>query len=198
MVLERLKTMQRKSMLVLQALWQGRKKSILKFKRYEHNVLHDKIFAALKSLRDPAKLVLDMSKSFFETGLDEVENDAIRKRCVYLLEQLIKISPSITPDVEHEAREFAGFWKQKLNWAKFSKTHFGYLQFLAAYQLAMSCKGKDLLSLFKASYFAATLYPPEKIVDLCCALGLQDKIPGRKISLRLDLGYRNMKGDLKL
>ncbi|XP_074320873.1 uncharacterized protein LOC141657511 [Silene latifolia] len=144
----------------------------------EHNILHDNILAALKSAPDPAKLVLDTSWSFFETGLDEVDNDAIRTRCIYLLEQLIKLSPPINPDVEHEAREFAAFWKGRLSLATpVPITHFGYLHLLAAYKLAKSYKGGLLLSCFKTSYFAAKLYPPEKNVDLCCALGVQDEIP---------------------
>ena len=142
----------------------------------EHDSLCNEVHDALILATDPAKLVLDAIPGFlrsqpeFDRGLS-LRN--IRKSCILLLEQLMTISPDISPNLREEASKMADEWAANLG-QKFQLpvTVYGFLLFLAAYGFTSKYEPDELLHLLGI----ATLYKPSP--GLCQVLGLADKVEG--------------------
>ncbi|KAH9620225.1 hypothetical protein KSS87_022335 [Heliosperma pusillum] len=143
----------------------------------EYKLLCDKILDALRYATDPAKLVLDVCQ-ISVIDLDKTRSDVNNTACIFLLEQLLKLSPSIAHEVTQEAKKFADFLKARLKERSIPIDHFKFLQFIASYKLAKSYPPDELLSYLKVLYHGIEVYRPDENVYLCFALGIAKKIPG--------------------
>ncbi|KAL3647733.1 hypothetical protein CASFOL_008701 [Castilleja foliolosa] len=133
------------------------------------------VFRVLFLSSDPAKLVLDAIEEFCMSclGIGDIELN-VRRKCIVLLvlDELTKMSPNIHPCVKEAAIIVAVEWKLKMVSGENSLEVFGFLHFLAAYNLS-SCFDKDeLLSLLKmvAQYKQAP--------EFCRILGLSENMTG--------------------
>ncbi|GFP82915.1 inactive frigida-like protein 2 [Phtheirospermum japonicum] len=131
------------------------------------------VFKVLFLSSDPAKLVLDAITGFCVPYLGKGDVGVnVRRKSVVLLDQLIKMSPSIQPCVKEAAIKVAGEWKLKMGSGENSLEVLGFLHLLAAYNLS-SCFDKDeLLSLLK------TVAEHKQAPELCRILGLSENIHG--------------------
>ncbi|XP_035551447.1 FRIGIDA-like protein 5 [Juglans regia] len=135
----------------------------------------DAIFHSLQMSLDPAKLVLDVIQGSFpriwekrETGFQASSMNGY----FFMLEQLMRMSPQIDPQVKEEAIKLAVDWKERLivN-TRNSLEVLAFLQLLASYGLASSFDGYEILKLFEV----VTQY--KQAVELCQTLGFADEIP---------------------
>ncbi|XP_062084607.1 FRIGIDA-like protein 5 isoform X2 [Humulus lupulus] len=140
----------------------------------EHDSLCNEVYDALQYAADPAKLVLDAMPGFFRSQSKSVKGlslNKVRKSCILLLEQLITILPEINPQVKEESLKMANEWKANLG-EKYQKPVivYGFLHFVAAYELASNYEGDELLGLM-------TIANQYKVcLNLCQILGLTDRI----------------------
>ncbi|XP_057798104.1 uncharacterized protein LOC131014230 isoform X2 [Salvia miltiorrhiza] len=113
--------------------------------------MRDEIFKVLHLSSDPAKLVLDAMAGFYPPHLREEDVEFnVRRTCIILLEQLVKMSPNIKPRVREEAMELATSWKSRLRAAAQNAKSLeviGFLFLLSAFGLA-SYFDKDDVSSF--------------------------------------------------
>ncbi|KAH7845405.1 hypothetical protein Vadar_001624 [Vaccinium darrowii] len=134
------------------------------------------VYRALRLSLDPAKLVLDAMEGFYPPHLKkgdvEFEEDVVRKSCIVLLEQLMKISPQIKPCVKEGALKLAEEWKAKMRAVSSNYLEvLGFLQLLASYNLASGFDTDELFKLF------AVVAEHNQATDLCRVLGFIEKIP---------------------
>ncbi|KAL4336750.1 hypothetical protein AHAS_Ahas12G0041400 [Arachis hypogaea] len=130
------------------------------------------ILVHLQSSSDPAKLILDIIKdpivSHCKNGVKIVTIDDSH---VFLLEQLMRISPHIKPHVREEAMELALDLKANMTAsAENSLVVLGFLMFLSIYGLAASFDEDEVLMLLKI----AALH--KQSIELFQILGFADKI----------------------
>ena len=144
----------------------------------DHEILRDEIIAGLRLSSDPAKLVLDAILGFYP---DELKNGdvgfdlvVVRKSCILLLEQLIKMKPHIKPRVRDRALRVAIQWKGKMKIGDIDHCLevVGFLQLVATYGLTCSFDKDELLLLFEG----CTCH--DQAPELCRSLGLTDDIHG--------------------
>lgn len=143
----------------------------------DHESMCDEVFKALQLSLDPAKLVLDAMEGFYPPHLKkgdmEFEGSIVKKSCILLLEQLMRLSSQIRPWVKEEALKLAGKWKEKMNeTTKNPLEVFGLLYLLASYGLACDFEIDELLNLFEI----VCLY--RQAPELCRCLGFTNYIPG--------------------
>ncbi|KAA8536930.1 hypothetical protein F0562_029408 [Nyssa sinensis] len=140
----------------------------------EHDTMADEVSNALRLSLDPAKLVLDAMEGFYPPHLKkgnlEFEGSVIRRSCILLLEQLMRISPQIQPHVKEEALKIAGEWKAKMIVGN-SLEVLGFLLLLASYGLVPAFDAEKIINLFEI------VAQCKQSAELCRALGLTDKIP---------------------
>ncbi|XP_050386680.1 uncharacterized protein LOC126802999 [Argentina anserina] len=137
---------------------------------------------ALLRSPEPAKLVLDAMHGFYPS-YSTVENDkfdltVVRRSCNFLLEELMRVSPKITPQLRGEAKKLAAEWKAKMNIGNWLEV-LGLLLLLAAYDLSSNYDVKELESLVgiiaQHNYDTAELRP---------ALGLGAKASDQEAASR--------------
>ncbi|KAF8019413.1 hypothetical protein BT93_G0174 [Corymbia citriodora subsp. variegata] len=125
----------------------------------ENAMICEEISQTLQNSSDPAKIVLDVivgSSTQYSSSKDmNLQKDVMRGHIV-LLEQLMRISPSITHEVKEGAMKLAREWKAKLPGKPESSLEvLAFQNFLAAY---------NLLSLFNdAPLLGQTLGPVNEI-----------------------------------
>ncbi|XP_021742366.1 uncharacterized protein LOC110708535 [Chenopodium quinoa] len=155
----------------------------------------EKILDALLCAPDPAKLLLNVVQIFNQPKATPVE----KTNCIFLLEQLMKLQkrqrsinslgqveqlvkpPSkITLGLKKQAKKFAYTWKQTLAKTKGYKILevYGFLQFLATYEIASLFNENELFRLFKKCYGGRLVFRPEQNPYLCRTLGLEKRISG--------------------
>ncbi|KAF8038943.1 hypothetical protein BT93_B1486 [Corymbia citriodora subsp. variegata] len=123
------------------------------------NAICEEISHTLQNSSDPAKIVLDViegSSTQYSNSKDmNLQKDVMRGH-IFLLEQLMRISPSITHEVKEGAMKLAREWKAKLPGKPESGLEvLAFQNFLAAY---------NLLSLFNdAPLLGQTLSPVNEI-----------------------------------
>ncbi|KAB2058699.1 hypothetical protein ES319_A11G251700v1 [Gossypium barbadense] len=143
----------------------------------EHGLIGNEVAMALKLSGDPAKLVLDAMEGFYPPHLSkgdiDFEGDVARRSCILLLEQLMKLSPEIKPNVRKEAVKLAFDWITKM---KVESGHelevLGFLWLLASFQLGDAFDADELVNFLV--FVAQHIQTPE----LFKVLGLGDKITG--------------------
>ncbi|XP_075098241.1 uncharacterized protein LOC107825057 [Nicotiana tabacum] len=118
----------------------------------EQELLRIEISRALKMSCDSGLLVLEALEGFYppEPHNEEIlfDRSVIRKSCILLLEQLMRLSPEIKPKAKLEARKLAFDWKAKM----IAETEnylaiLGFLLLVGAYGLASSFDKYELESL---------------------------------------------------
>lgn len=116
----------------------------------DHGLICNYVFDGLKSSRESAKLVLDAIQGFHPPHLEiedkHYKSTAIMRSCILLLEQLMKLSPDINPQVKEDAALLALHWKAK------TRTPFeilGFLHLIAAYNLNSNFEPSELEKLFE-------------------------------------------------
>ena len=144
----------------------------------ERDLMRDEVAAALRLSSDPAKLVLDAMEGFYPPHLkkEDVEFDEriVQGSCVLLLEQLLKLSPDVNPQVEEEAMRLVMEWRMKIRVdAEHSLEVLGFLQLLASYRLASAFDADELVK------YLEKVAEHEQMHKLCGVLGLNDKIPSK-------------------
>ncbi|XP_021282698.1 FRIGIDA-like protein 5 [Herrania umbratica] len=132
---------------------------------------------ALQLSSNPAQLVLDAMEGFYpphlRKGDTEFEGKAVRRSCIILLENLMKIFPEIKPHVQKEARKLAFIWKTKMSKEPgHSLEVLGFLQLVASFRLADAFDADELIS------FLGSVAHYHQTPELFKNLGLGDKISG--------------------
>ncbi|XP_040960253.1 uncharacterized protein [Gossypium hirsutum] len=143
----------------------------------EHGSIGTEVAMALQLSGDPAKLVLDAMEGFYPPHLSkgdrEFEGDVARRSCILLLEQLMKLSPEIKPNVKKEAMKLAFDWITKMRVEPGHELEvLGFLRLLASFQLADAFDADELVNFLV--FAAQHIHAPE----LFKVLGLGDKIKG--------------------
>ncbi|KAK9292138.1 hypothetical protein L1049_020097 [Liquidambar formosana] len=141
----------------------------------EHNAMLSEVFDALQCASDPVKIVLDAMQGFNSCNSDAVMRKKLgvnRMSCIVLLEQLMRLSPQITPQMKEEAMKIAVDWKSKFREHNENPVKvLGFLQLVATFELASSFKSDELFCLLK------TVYHLEQAPHLCQIFGLAYEIP---------------------
>ncbi|KAF7152885.1 hypothetical protein RHSIM_Rhsim01G0002600 [Rhododendron simsii] len=143
----------------------------------DHESVSSEVYRALQLSLDPAKLVLDAMEGFYPPHLKKgdavFEEDVVRRSCILLLEQLMKIAPQIHPYEKGKALKLAGEWKEKMG-AVASNTLevLGFMQLLASYKLASGFDTDELLKIFMV------VAEHKQAPELCRELGFTEKVPG--------------------
>uniref|UniRef100_A0A6N2L460 FRIGIDA-like protein n=1 Tax=Salix viminalis TaxID=40686 RepID=A0A6N2L460_SALVM len=139
--------------------------------------MKNEVSIALRLSSDPAKLVLDAMEGFYPPHLREGDVEfkevVVKRSCNLLLEQLMKISPTIKPHVRKEATKLAFLWMTKMT---VDNQHcldvLGFFYLLASYGLASAFDSDELIS--RLVIIARNRQTPEFLR----VLELGDKIPG--------------------
>ncbi|MCD7453887.1 hypothetical protein HAX54_022593 [Datura stramonium] len=136
----------------------------------ELDLMSDDVFEALQMSPDPAKLVLDAMEGFYPPHLrkeeTEFEGSVVRRSCILLLEQLIRVSPEIRGCVRGVARDIARDWKVKMKATKGNQDEIlGFFYLLAAYNLVSSFDADELMILLEI------VAKHDKFAELCRSLG---------------------------
>lgn len=149
------------------------------FNNNEINTLNKRLMDGLKCAPDPVKLVLYVCQSFNRDFSDKSLTNANKNSCIFLLEKYMKLSLPIAQDVKDEAMYFASLLRECLKPPGNTVVdNYGYLQFLAAFGLAIFYNPHELISLFGQFYGGQDVYRPEQQESLCRALGISWMIPG--------------------
>ncbi|KAF8409693.1 hypothetical protein HHK36_005772 [Tetracentron sinense] len=142
----------------------------------EFKVIRDEVSVAFLSASDPGKLVLDAMQGFYRPNSRRGKDwklDAIRRTCLLLLEQLMKVSTQIKPQVRENAKKLAVEWKGKLTTDGESPLEaLAFLQLLATYGLVSVFNADELIDII-VSVTGRRQYLPH----LCRVLDLTDKMP---------------------
>ncbi|XP_060213857.1 FRIGIDA-like protein 5 isoform X2 [Lycium barbarum] len=130
----------------------------------EQELLRIEISRALKLSSDSGMLVLEALEGFYppEPHNEEIlfDRSVIRKSCIFLLEQLMILSPKLKPEAKLEARKLAFDWKEKMKAE--TEDHLGILGFLllvGAYGLASAFDKDELESLCHTAAQDDNAYP---------------------------------------
>ncbi|EYU46449.1 hypothetical protein MIMGU_mgv1a002447mg [Erythranthe guttata] len=134
----------------------------------------DEIYTVLHLSSDPPKLVLDAMVGFYPPHLREEDVEFnVRKTCIILLQQLIRMSPKIQPYVREEAMELAGAWKSKMGASAENPLELlGFLHLLASYNLTSYFDKDEILG------FVMKVAQYRQTPDLCRILGFVESITG--------------------
>lgn len=142
----------------------------------DHHLMDgEEVFKALQLSKDPAKLVLDAMDGFYPPHLNKgngefFSSNVVRRSCMLLLQQLIKISPQIQPCVRDDALNLATEWKSKLNiFCSLEVSAFLYL--LGAYDLGSAFEADEIFSFVDFISVDQEKLQPE----LCVRLGLKGR-----------------------
>ncbi|KAB1202347.1 FRIGIDA-like protein 5 [Morella rubra] len=116
---------------------------------HRHELVCGKVSDILQNSSDPPKLVLDAMHGFYpphsREGYPGSDENILRRSCIFLLEQLMKASPVVKPQVREEAMKLAVEWKAKMTVDSDNYLEvLGFLQLLAAYRLGSDFDGGEL------------------------------------------------------
>ncbi|KAL3751167.1 hypothetical protein ACJRO7_012049 [Eucalyptus globulus] len=139
----------------------------------DHAILKE-ILDELQSSSDPAELILGViegSYRQFSNSMDMNLHSDVLKSQIFLLEQLIKVSPSMSNEVKEGAMKLAREWKVRLTEkAEGSLEVFSFLHFLAAFKLVSSFNENEILNL------ADRVSLNDNAPLLCQTLGLANRV----------------------
>ncbi|XVF56939.1 hypothetical protein PTKIN_Ptkin06aG0161000 [Pterospermum kingtungense] len=128
----------------------------------------NEVLAALRMSPDPARFVLDLmlgtSSQYLKGGTGTEES--VLKIYVFMLEQLLQVSPLVQPNVKADALKLAIEWKTKMKLSAENSTEImGFLQFVAAFGL-VSCFNK-----YEIFELLETAFQHQQAPKLCQILG---------------------------
>ncbi|XP_020972471.1 uncharacterized protein LOC107626723 [Arachis ipaensis] len=132
----------------------------------------NEVLAQLRSCPDPAKLILNILKNPIVPHCKmEDEVIAIDESQIFLLQQLMQLSPHIKPHVRDEAMELALNMKASMTRnIENPNMVLGFLQILSAYGLVSSFNGDEVFKHFEI------ISQHKQAVELFQMLGLKGKI----------------------
>uniref|UniRef100_A0A2N9HFR9 FRIGIDA-like protein n=1 Tax=Fagus sylvatica TaxID=28930 RepID=A0A2N9HFR9_FAGSY len=142
----------------------------------EHESMRNDIYNALKVSVDSGKLVFEAVRWYH---LQEMKEDrdigvsVLRRSCVLLLEELMRVGPVVKAEVREEAVKLALEWKEKVG--EEMENSWEVLRFLllvAAFGLMAEFDGDEILKLLIG------IVPRKIAPELFRALGFADKAPG--------------------
>ncbi|KAK6915506.1 Frigida-like [Dillenia turbinata] len=136
-----------------------------------HALMKDEVFNALKLSSDPMELVLDAMEGFYPPHLEKgFDASVIRKSCILLLEQLMRIPRQIGPHVKEAALKLAVMWKNKMSVADDSPEVLAFLLLVCSYELAFAFAASELLLLVSHVGWY------KQVVELFSRLGLAEMV----------------------
>lgn len=143
----------------------------------EHESIREDVRVALQGLEDSGNVVLEAVKGFyppeFKTGMVDSELSGVRRSCVLLLEELIKVGPLVDGHMKEEACKLASVWKSKLNLEMVNSLEvWGFLLLLRAYGLVDEYDRDEILNLFE------NVVQRRQAPEMFRSLGLSDKASG--------------------
>lgn len=143
----------------------------------EHDSIRDDVRNALKAAEDSGKLVLDAIGGFYpaeaKAGVVDSELSAVRRSCLLLLEEMIKVRPLIKNEVREAASKLASVWKTKIKLEMGNSMEvFGFLMLLVVYDLVGEYDRDEILSL------VGNVVQRRQAPELFKSLGLSDKASG--------------------
>ncbi|XP_056165229.1 uncharacterized protein LOC115681018 [Syzygium oleosum] len=149
----------------------------------EITMICEQISHKLQNSSDPAKLVLDVFAGSYTQYSDSkdmnLETDVLRSQIV-LLEQLVRIPPLITDEVQEGAMKLAREWKVKLSdKPKSGLEVLAFQHFLAAYNLVSLLNESEILKL------AEIVSPNNDAPLLDQSLGLVNEITAHQLAYLL-------------
>jgi hypothetical protein len=130
------------------------------------------ILVNLQESSDPAKVVLDIIQNPIIPRCNEGDHSVIDGSSVFLLEQLMRISPKIKPGVRKEALKLALHLKANMKNTENSLVVLGFLLLLSVYELVTYFDEDEILELFT---FVAQ---HKTAVELFQTLGFANKLSG--------------------
>ncbi|XP_030541434.1 truncated FRIGIDA-like protein 1 [Rhodamnia argentea] len=143
----------------------------------EHHVERDQLRAELSGAlglsSDPGKLVLDAMGGFYGDGISERNLMVLRRNCIFLLEVLMSVRPSLTDQARESSKKVALDWKGKLNpeGPRHPMQVLGLLDLVAAYGLMSEFSVDEIID------YCVTVAHFSQSRELFRALGLEDKVP---------------------
>ncbi|KAK7302872.1 hypothetical protein RJT34_13769 [Clitoria ternatea] len=139
----------------------------------ELELIHYDILVNLQGSSDPPSVVLDIIKNPIDPESREGDNAIIIDGThIFLLEQLMRISPHIKPHVREEAMKLALDLKAKMRAsAENSLMVLGFLLLLSNYGLVSSFDEDEVLKLIEI------VAQHKQVVEMFRNLGFADKIP---------------------
>ncbi|KAL4634037.1 hypothetical protein ACB092_04G168300, partial [Castanea dentata] len=154
----------------------------VKTEQHEHTpannaiMVHGEVSTILQTASDPSKLVLDAMHGFYPPHSREgdmvFDVNIIRRSCILLLQQLMKTSKVVKPQVREAAMKLAVEWKAKMKVDNDNGLEvLGFLQLLATYGLGSGFNEDELQRLF------LTIDQHRLAPELCRTLGIIYKAP---------------------
>ncbi|VFR01999.1 unnamed protein product [Cuscuta campestris] len=146
--------------------------------------VRDEIPNALMAAADPASLVLDSLKGFYNSSMSNLDakKDAgllgVRRTCIMLMECLSMLSSPIPEGIKERAKAKAKEWKPKLDELDVDAIHgnsleaHAFLQLVATFCINTDFEPEDLVKL------VPMVSRRRQIADLCRSLELSDNMPG--------------------
>ncbi|CAI0375661.1 unnamed protein product [Linum tenue] len=149
------------------------------------------VSTAIRQSSDPARMIIDqMKESIFQTNTKNYNQTVVRNHIV-MLEQLMGVSPKVSPEVEEAATSLAIAWRGNLRQAAHGTVDvLAFLLFFAAFGVGSRFEGEDTLK------FVEMVAHHERAPELCRSLGLSKWIPAisQQVSgLGLDPSFLNQK-----
>ncbi|KAF8023782.1 hypothetical protein BT93_F1082 [Corymbia citriodora subsp. variegata] len=139
----------------------------------EREQLRAELSGALGLAPDPGKLVLGAMEGFYGDRVTDRDLMVVRRNCVFLLEVLMRVCPSLSNELRESSKKVALDWKGKVNpeGPRHPMQVLGLLDLVAAYGLMSEFSVDELIDYCVIiAHFAQSR-------DLCRALGLEDKVP---------------------
>jgi len=130
------------------------------------------ILVNLQESSDPAKVVLDIIINPIIPRCNEGDHAVIDGSSIFLLEQLMRISPKIKPGVREQALKLALHLKANMKNTENSLVVLGFLLLLSVYELLTYFDEDEVLELFT---FVAQ---HKTAVELFQTLGFANKLSG--------------------
>ncbi|KAJ4849899.1 hypothetical protein Tsubulata_048924 [Turnera subulata] len=139
----------------------------------ENGCIDHEILAAFQMSPDPAKFVLEVFQRSYTQWKDAAFGlDATVTSKIFLLEQLMKVSPDISLNVKEDARTLAIHWEENLRLQTGNSIeNIVFLLFLATYGLVPYFSNDGIFGM------VATFAHKKQAPEICRALGLSGKIP---------------------
>ncbi|PON73957.1 Frigida-like [Parasponia andersonii] len=148
----------------------------LKYNLKDHESVREDVRDVLKGFEDSGKLVLEAIKGFhspeLKIGVVHTELSCVRRGCVVLLEELIKVRPLISGQVKEEACKLASAWETKMKPQMVNSMEiWGFLLVLDAYGLVDNFDRDEILK------FVGCVVQRRLAPEMFRSLGLSENAP---------------------
>ncbi|EYU46076.1 hypothetical protein ABFS82_04G075600 [Erythranthe guttata] len=147
-------------------------------------ILREEIPTALEAAADPASLVLDSLKGFYNIDMQNLDarKDSnllgLRRTCIMLMECLCSLSVSLDGNAKERAKAIAEDWKPKLDYLDADASNGNSLEAHAFLQLLATFGINSDFDQESLSKLIPMVSRRRQTAELCRFLGLSDKMPG--------------------